>query len=723
MTLFKAQNDGLLTVSVDFLNRSRTMDRLLDVVPRSCERILRRAIDDLLLARIPTRVLADLRQQSETWLTQHIQFALQDRLTAPPMHQRIVAFTVDPNESIVAAVYVDESGAVRDTLHQSYPQSPIEYLIAFIQEADPEIVLVSGKHCAVYDFYYELHKRNLGYSITFSKDDTARLCQDASRVRSRFPEHPSLVRYCIGVASRARDPFLQFARLTDDELLHLDLHPHQSCIGQEIRLRGLLRAITNVASVLGLDLSEKENWPAIRHIIDSKSMARLPPDLSDISSRSDLQQFLNDTQFNNTASFLFLPDSDEPLDRTRVHPEDYAYARKMAADALNMDEYTESDKDAGREVIERILRKPTVSLDQLDLSSYAQELSSRLGISKLQTLLDIRSELVHPLKDPRLDLPAIQMTPSAILEMLSGVKMEMLARGQLVTAKLVRGRPYDALLESSNLQALFIENTHIPYSSPVFKAAISAVIPENMLVHLSIEPIDLAEPRLPIYGSFDPHYDQQRAFRHADDMKQQQSPKEATPAMAFTQHPLYHVCTKGEAERSLKDAPVGHAMIRPSRTYGPDHFALTWKVDAHIFQHVDLRKAGSRFSIDNVIYNSIDEIMGRYIEPIVGFLAEVRACPKFFGDGQVEGVEAHLESLHQSDPNRIAYCLSLSPNLPGTVTLSYLKGRPVHESVLVTPSGFRFRRQQFGRLEAFINWFKTHFNDKSAPSQSHTNRR
>ena len=97
MTLFKAQNDGLLTVSVDFLNRSRTMDRLLDAVPRSCERILRRAIDDLLLARIPTRVLADLRQQSETWLTQHIQFALQDRLTAPPMHQRIVAFTVDPN--------------------------------------------------------------------------------------------------------------------------------------------------------------------------------------------------------------------------------------------------------------------------------------------------------------------------------------------------------------------------------------------------------------------------------------------------------------------------------------------------------------------------------------------------------------------------------------------------------------------------------------------------
>ena len=144
-------------------------------------------------------------------------------------------------------------------------------------------------------------------------------------------------------------------------------------------------------------------------------------------------------------------------------------------------------------------------------------------------------------------------------------------------------------------------------------------------------------------------------------MKQQQSTKEAAPAMAFTQHPLYHVCTKGEAERSLKDAPVGHAMIRPSRTYGPDHFALTWKVDDHIFQHVDLRKAGSRFSIDNVIYNSIDEIMGRYIEPIVGFLAEVRACPKFFADGQVEGVEAHLESLHQSDPNRIAYCLSLSP--------------------------------------------------------------
>src|SRR5262249_3216497 len=156
-------------------------------------------------------------------------------------------------------------------------------------------------------------------------------------------------------------------------------------------------------------------------------------------------------------------------------------------------------------------------------------------------------------------------------------------------------------------------------------------------------------------------------------------------------------------------------------TYGPDHLALTWKVDDHIFQHVDLRKMGNKFSIDNVVYNSIDEVLGRYIEPIIGFMAEVRACPKFLADGQVESVEAHLAALRQSDPNRIAYCLSLSPTLPGTLTLSYMmKGRPVHETVLITPSGFRFRRQQFGRLEPFINWFKTHFSDRPAP-QPHSN--
>ena len=174
LILVKAQSDGLLTISTEFLNRSRTIDRLLDTVPRSCERILRRAIDDLLSTRISSQAPCNLRQQSEDWLAHHLHFALQDRLTAPPMHQRIVAFTVDPVESIVAAVYLDESGTVRDTLHQIYSQSPIDYLITFIQDADPEVVLVSGRHCAIYDYYYELHKKNLGYSIIFSEDDTAR---------------------------------------------------------------------------------------------------------------------------------------------------------------------------------------------------------------------------------------------------------------------------------------------------------------------------------------------------------------------------------------------------------------------------------------------------------------------------------------------------------------------------------------------------------------------
>ena len=45
----------------------------------------------------------------------------------------------------------------------------------------------------------------------------------------------------------------------------------------------------------------------------------------------------------NCASFLYIPydsseESSDYLDYTRVHPEDYDLARKMVADALNMDE-------------------------------------------------------------------------------------------------------------------------------------------------------------------------------------------------------------------------------------------------------------------------------------------------------------------------------------------------------------------------------------------------
>lgn len=68
----------------------------------------------------------------------------------------------------------------------------------------------------------------------------------------------------------------------------------------------------------------------------------------------------------------------EVLDGSRVHPETYEWARKMAVDALEYDESAEDANPAG--ALEEILENPE-RLKDLDLDAFAEELERQVGDS------------------------------------------------------------------------------------------------------------------------------------------------------------------------------------------------------------------------------------------------------------------------------------------------------------------------------------------------------
>lgn len=68
----------------------------------------------------------------------------------------------------------------------------------------------------------------------------------------------------------------------------------------------------------------------------------------------------------------------EVLDGSRVHPETYEWARKMAVDALEYDESAEDANPAG--ALEEILENPEW-LKDLDLDAFAEELERQVGDS------------------------------------------------------------------------------------------------------------------------------------------------------------------------------------------------------------------------------------------------------------------------------------------------------------------------------------------------------
>ena len=92
----------------------------------------------------------------------------------------------------------------------------------------------------------------------------------------------------------------------------------------------------------------------------------------------------------------------DPLDNTRIHPEDYELARKMATDALELDEEDVHD-DHPSHVVTLIMNDPDneKKLDELNLDEFAVNMYESNQDKKRWTLVLIRQELLKPFKELR----------------------------------------------------------------------------------------------------------------------------------------------------------------------------------------------------------------------------------------------------------------------------------------------------------------------------------
>jgi transcription elongation factor SPT6 len=119
-----------------------------------------------------------------------------------------------------------------------------------------------------------------------------------------------------------------------------------------------------------------------------------------IMSRAHLMEYgehVGETVLWTGSGFLYC-NTDDPerndLDRTRVHPESYRYATKIAKDAsgeLPTQVEVEVD-DIGRKAVKSILEDPGNRLDNIDLRVFARELEKQGQVSAAGLL---RSRTAH----------------------------------------------------------------------------------------------------------------------------------------------------------------------------------------------------------------------------------------------------------------------------------------------------------------------------------------
>ncbi|KAJ1963272.1 Transcription elongation factor spt6, partial [Dipsacomyces acuminosporus] len=432
------------------------------------------AVYEHLLPQMWRETTQKLHQQAFEFVSDSCRRALERRISVQPARNSRMLPGEKPRVVVVAGggfdassrgslriVYVNEHGKfveyfTADSMRRSggFDDSApsgdgIAPLLDLLSHQTIEVVAVAGMTLQTKRLFEDVqeavndHCSRSGDDIvvTYANDEVARLWWDCEQAREEFPGLRKEERYCVSVARTLQDPALEYASLGRG-ILNLALHPAQRDVDQDVLFTIVERAFVNVINKVGVDINELAVYPHKQCALQYVSglgprkaqgiINKIGPGEKMLEARSDLvvKRLCTRTVFINCASFLRIrPAAMDILDDTRIHPEDYDLARKMALDALDIEDDDDDDEDSsgrrGRKkadgpsrYVTEVMRRSPEKLDELDLVKYAEELKRLLDVHKLETLKFIKHEMQHPNDDPREEFK--QPTDKEVLAMLTG---------------------------------------------------------------------------------------------------------------------------------------------------------------------------------------------------------------------------------------------------------------------------------------------------------------
>lgn len=479
---------------------------------------------------------------------------------------------------------------------------------------------------------FEVHLQRFMKPLIFVNDATARLYMNSEEAAKEHPELPPNGRYALGLARYAQNPLNAYCRLGRRIADVTYIEHHQKLVSTERLLTHLERGLVNSVCAACLEVNSAVIDPYTRHMVPF--VAGLGPRKADVLcnainkhgpllNRMQLSEYgtFGPTIFENVAGFLcidndlndFRLDKDdspseqaEPLDMTRIHPEDYEFAQKMCQDALDLDAEDVADQHKSQVVVQLMQDADRErKLQELNLDDFAFNLQRQGEGNKRHTLGAIVSELIAWRQDRR---PMFYVPIDwEVLTMLTGETERTIGPGLRVTATVRRalsGRAFcqletglDAVLERE-----YVSDDPINSVDEVLSRgqAITAVIleptPARFQVRISTRQSDLVQSQPFMQPFRNEEYNDVGRQQMAEEVAAQKRARKAGSVKRVVNHPNWHVMNAGQAEQFLAGMTRGDVVVRPS-SKGPDHLAVTWKVDEDVYQHIG--ELGPSLQADN----------------------------------------------------------------------------------------------------------------------------
>ena len=430
LALNRGENEGVLSVSIEY-DKDRVLDYLekkvitndksfvVDIVKDSIEDSYKRLIQP----SIEREIRSDLTVIGEDAAISNFAKNLEALLLTPPMKERIV-LAFDPgyiNGCKIAVIdktgkYLD-STVVKPFIKSNNQEELIkqsEIIVKNLIDKYKVDIIAIGNGTASREsekFIAEMIKKyNLNCKYVIVSEAGASIYSASPIAIQEFPDLAVEKRSAVSIGRRLQDPLAELVKIPP-EGIGVGLYQHDVA-GKKLS-DNLDFVVSKTVNSVGVNINTAS--PSLLKYVSGINKRYIDKIIEyrdkkgRFNSRSEIEKILSDKVYEQAVGFLRIPDGDNILDSTGIHPESYNIAMNLLKEiGMNL-------SDVGsKELIDK--------LNNINLEEYKNKLNT-----DIYTLEDVIACLKAPNRDPRDEMPQ-PILKSDVLE-LSDLKVGMKLQG------------------------------------------------------------------------------------------------------------------------------------------------------------------------------------------------------------------------------------------------------------------------------------------------------
>ena len=386
---------------VDWL-KGRTLSKSGSIFTEVIENAVEDAYKRLIAPSIENEIRGSLTEAASEQAIKVFSENLRNLLLQPPVKGKTVLGLDPAYRTGCKLAVVNEIGRVLHTgvIYPTPPQNKVveatATLKALIEKHDVEIIAIgNGTASRESEIFVAGVIKTLSKKVRYMvvSEAGASVYSASKLAAEEFPEFDVSLRSAVSIARRLQDPLAELVKI-DPKAIGVGQYQHDM---NQKRLGGALSGVVeSCVNSVGVDLNTAS--PSLLYYVAgvnstvANNIVEYRDENGGFKARKELMKVkkLGEKAFEQCAGFLRIPEGNNILDNTSVHPESYEACKEL----LKLTGHT----------LEDVKDKKLGMLKEEVAKLGTEKVASLIGVG-VPTLNDIVNELLKPGRDPRDELP------------------------------------------------------------------------------------------------------------------------------------------------------------------------------------------------------------------------------------------------------------------------------------------------------------------------------